>query len=212
MPERRTIMDLLYAMRDLNVTDPAADRTSEETVRTALAQEIDKAAIARRPARLRHNRPRLLAGATIAVAASATVVTLLLGAAASPPPAFAVTTDPNGATTITLNALSAVSALNAKLAATGLHVRVAPVVAGCNDPVQSVGSAAAPATLQAQPQVGANSMQLSPTAAPGSTAHDVTNVPTGHTLVLAASKSGLQVVGQIDQSTAPACVGLASGQ
>jgi len=205
-------MDLLYAMRDLDVADPAADSTSEETVRAALAQEIDKATIARRPAPARRNRPRLLASATIAVATSATAVTLLLGVAASPPPAFAVTTDPNGATTITLNALSAIGALNAKLAATGVHVRVAPVVAGCNDPVQSVGSDVPPATLQAQPEAGADSMQLSPTAAPGSSPHDVTNVPAGQTLVLAASKSGLQVVGQINQSTAPACVRLASGQ
>jgi hypothetical protein len=205
-------MDLLYAMRDLDVPDPAADSTSEETVRAALAHEIDKATIARRPGRARRNRPRLLAGATLAVAASATAVTLLLSAAASPPPAFAVTTDPNGATTITLNALSAVGALNAKLAATGVHVRVAPVMAGCNAPVQSVGSDQPPATLQAQPQAGADSIRLSPTAAPASSAPDVTDVPAGQTLVLAASKSGLQVVGQINQSTAPACVGLAAGR
>jgi hypothetical protein len=205
-------MDLLYAMRDLDVADPAADSTGEETVRAALAQEIDKAPIPRRPGRARRNRPRLLAGATVAVAASAAAVTLLLSAAASPPPAFAVTTDPNGATTITLNALSAVGALNAKLAATGVHVRVAPVVAGCDDPVQSVGSDQPPATLQAQPQAGAASVQLSPTSAPESSAPAVTNVPAGQTLVLAASKSGLQAVGQINQSTAPGCVGLAAGQ
>jgi hypothetical protein len=39
-------MDLLYAMRDLGVADPAADGTGEETVRAALAQEIDKATVA----------------------------------------------------------------------------------------------------------------------------------------------------------------------
>ncbi len=205
-------MNLLYAMRDLDVADPAADRLGEETVRAALAQEIDQATSARPPARARRNRPRLLAGATIAVAASAAAVTLLVSAAASPPPAFAVATGPDGATTITLDALSAVGALNAKLAAAGLHVRVAPVVTGCHDPVQSVGSGGPPATLQARPLAGADSVQLSPTAAPGSSAHNVTNVPTGQTLVLAASKSGLQVVGQIEQSTAPACVGLAAGQ
>jgi hypothetical protein len=204
-------MDLLYAMRDLDVADPAADSTSEETVRAALADEIGKATIAPRPGRGRRNRPRLLAGATLAVAASATAVTLLLSAAASPPPAFAVTTDPNGATTITLNALSAVGALNAKLAATGVHVRVAPVMAGCNAPVQSVGSDQPPATLQAQPQAGVDSVRLSPTTTPAPSAPEVTDVPAGQTLVLAASESGLQVVGQINQSTPPACVGLAAG-
>jgi hypothetical protein len=85
-------------------------------------------------------------------------------------------------------------------------------VAGCNDPVQSVGSGAPAATLQAQPQAGDDSIQLSPTASPQSSAPDVTNIPSGQTLVLAASRSGLQVVGQINQSTAPACVGPASGQ
>ena len=38
--------------------------------------------------RARRTGPRLLAGATVAVAASATAVTLLVSAAASPPPAF----------------------------------------------------------------------------------------------------------------------------
>jgi hypothetical protein len=38
MPERRTTMDLLYAMRDLGVVDLAADSTGEETARAALAK------------------------------------------------------------------------------------------------------------------------------------------------------------------------------
>jgi hypothetical protein len=156
-------------------------------------------------------RPRVLAGASAGIAAISATLALTV-AGVSSPPAFAVTTDPDGTTTITLNALSAVGALNAKLAATGVHVRVAPVVPGCNDPVQIAGSDAPPATLQAQPEAGGDSMQLSPTPDPGSSAHNLTNVPAGQTLVLAASKSGLQVVGQINQSAAPACVGLASGQ
>ncbi len=154
--------------------------------------------------------PRVLLGTSAAVAALAATLALIF-AGVSSPPAFAVTTNPDGTTTITLNALSAVSALNAKLAATDVHVRVAAVVPGCNDPVQIAGSDAPPATLQAQPQARGDSMQLSATADPGPGAHDLTNVPVGQTLVLAASKSGLQVVGQIKQSTAPACVGLASG-
>ena len=156
-------------------------------------------------------RPRVLAGAGAGIAALCATLALIF-AGVSSPPAFAVTTGPDGTTTITLNALSAVGALNAKLAATGVHVRVAPVAPGCHDPVQIAGSDAPPATLQAQSQAGGDSMQLSPTAAPGPGAHDLTNVPAGQTLVLAASKSGLQVVGQINQSTAPVCVGLASGQ
>ncbi|MFZ0090930.1 MAG: hypothetical protein WAL63_15575 [Solirubrobacteraceae bacterium] len=164
----------------------------------------------RLPARFLRGRSRVLAGASAGIAALSATLALVF-AGVSSPPAFAVTTDPDGTTTITLNALSAVGALNAKLAATGVHVRVAPVVPGCNAPVHTTGSDAPPATLQAQPQARGDSMQLSPTADPGSGAHRLTNVPAGRTLVLAASKSGLQVVAQINQSTAPACVGLASG-
>ena len=81
---------------------------------------------------------------------------------------------------------------------------------GCNAPVQLAGSNAPPATLQAKPGAGANSVQLSATADPGAGAGGLTSVPAGQTLVLAASTSGLQSVGQINQSTAPACV--AQGQ
>jgi hypothetical protein len=164
----------------------------------------------RLPASLFGGRPRVLAGACAGVAALAGTLTLIF-AGASSPRAFAVTTNPGGTTTITLNTLTAVSALNTELATADVHVRVAPVRAGCNDPVQIAGSDAPPATLQAQPQAGANSIQLSSTANPGPSAPNLTNVPAGQTLVLAASNSGLQVVGQINQSTAPACVGLASG-
>jgi hypothetical protein len=156
-------------------------------------------------------RTRVLAGAGAGIAAASATLALILAGATSPP-AYAVTTSPDGTTTITLNALSAVSALNAKLAATGVHVRVAPVLSGCDAPVQIAGSDAPPATLLAQSQGGANEIQLSSTAAPGPGAPGLTDVPAGQTLVLGASQSGLQVVGQIDQSTAPACVGLSSGQ
>jgi hypothetical protein len=156
-------------------------------------------------------RPRVLAGASAGIAAL-TAVLVLIVAGASSPAAFAVTTRADGTVTITLNALSAVDSLNAKLAAAGLHVRVARVVPGCDAPVQIAGSDAPPATLQAEPQAGGDRMQFSPAAAPGPGAQGLTKVPAGQTLVLAASESGLQVVGQITQSTAPVCVGLASDQ
>jgi hypothetical protein len=164
-----------------------------------------------RPARRRlatsflGGRPRVLAGAGAGVGGLAAVLALTF-AGASSPPAFAVTTGAGGTITITLNALSAVDSLNAKLAAAGVHVRVAEVVPGCNAPVQLAGSNAPPATLQAKPGAGVNSVQLSATADPGAGAGGLTNVPAGQTLVLAASRSGLQSVGQINQSTAPACV------
>jgi hypothetical protein len=159
----------------------------------------------RRPTGLLAGRPRMLAGASAGIATATAAVVLAL-AGASSPPAFAVTTAANGTVTITLNALSAVDALNAKLAAAGVHVRVAEVKLGCNAPVQLAGSSAPPTTLQATPGAGASNIQLAATAAPGASAQGLTNVPAGQTLVLAAFQSGLQTVGQITQTTAPACV------
>ncbi len=187
------------------------DHSVLATMRAQIAATSMPPAPRRLPASFLGERPRVLAGAGAGIAALSVGLALTF-AGVSSPRAFAVTTAPDGTMTISLNALSAVDALNAQLAATGVHVRVAAVTPGCDDPVQITGSAAPPATLLAQPQAGANSIELSPTGDPGPGAHELTNVPAGQTLVLAASKSGLQIVGEIDQSTAPACVGIASGQ
>ncbi|MFZ0043792.1 MAG: hypothetical protein WAK93_20955 [Solirubrobacteraceae bacterium] len=114
-------MDLVYALRDLGVADPATDSSGEETVRAALAQEIDKATAARRPGRARRTRPRLLAGATSAVVASATAVVLLLSATASPPPAFAVTRHHDGSVSVKINRRTSIADVNRKLAAMGIE-------------------------------------------------------------------------------------------
>jgi hypothetical protein len=60
----------------------------------------------RLPSSLLGGRPRVLAGASAGIAAIAPTPALIF-AGVSSPPAFAVTTDPDGTTTITLNALSA---------------------------------------------------------------------------------------------------------
>ena len=114
-------MDLLYAMRDLGVADPAADNTGEETVRAALVRQIDQATVARRPSRARRTRPRLLAGASLAGAASATAVTLLVSATASTPPAFAVTRHHDGAVSLKVNRTTSLADVNRKLAAMGIE-------------------------------------------------------------------------------------------
>lgn len=116
-------MDLLYAMRDLGVADPAADSVGEETVRAALAQEIGKATAARRPGRARRTRPRLLAGASLAVASSAAAVALLVSATATPP-AFAVTRLHDGSVSVKINRRSGIAGANRKLAAMGIHERL----------------------------------------------------------------------------------------
>jgi hypothetical protein len=114
-------MDHLYALRDLGVADPAADSAGEETVRAALAQEIENATVTRRPVRGRRTRPRLLAGATLALAAVTTAVMLLVGAAASPPPAFAVTRHHDGSVSLKINRATSIVAVNRKLAAMGIE-------------------------------------------------------------------------------------------
>jgi hypothetical protein len=113
-------MELLYAIRDLGVVDPAADTTGAETVRAALDREIDHATVAGRPGRARRTRSRLLAGASVAVAASAAAVTLLVSAAASPPPAFAVTRH-DGSVSVKINRRTSLAEVNRKLAAMGIE-------------------------------------------------------------------------------------------
>jgi hypothetical protein len=120
------------------------------TMREQIAATPMRPAPRRLSSRSLGGRPRVLVGAGAAIAALSATWALIL-AGVSSPPAFAVTTDPDGTTTITLNALSAVAALNAKLAAAGVHVRVAPVTPGCNAAVQIAGSDAPPTTLRAQP-------------------------------------------------------------
>ena len=135
-------MDLLYAMRDLGVADPAADSTGEETVRAALAREIDRASSTRRLGRGRRRRPRLLAGASLAVASSATAVALLLSATASPPPAFAVTRHHDGSVSVKINRRSGIAGANRKLAAMGIHERLYAVptrLSGVSHPVVPAG-------------------------------------------------------------------------
>ena len=114
-------MDLLYAMRDLGVADAATDSRGEESVRAALAHEIDRATVARRPGGARRRRPRLLAGASFAVAGTATAVTLLLSAAASPPPAFAVTRLHDGSVSVKINRRTSIADVNRKLATMGIE-------------------------------------------------------------------------------------------
>jgi hypothetical protein len=174
-------------------------------MREQIAATAMPAAHRRLPTRALTTRPRVLAGASMSVGILSTAAVLAF-AGASSPPAFAVTTAADGTVTITLNSLSAVDDLNAKLAAAGVHIRVAEVQPGCNAPVQLAGSSAPPATLQATPGAGASIIQLSSAADPGPTASGLTNVPDGQTLVLAASPSGLQAVGQINQTTPPVCV------
>src|ERR1700748_3119020 len=72
----------------------------------------------------RATRPQLLAGTTVGVAAIATAAALLLGASTSPP-AFAVTRNPAGRVTVSLEQPSGIAAANRKLAAMGVRAQIA---------------------------------------------------------------------------------------
>jgi hypothetical protein len=68
-------------------------------------------------------RPRLLAGSTVGLAATATAAALLLGASTSSP-AFAVTRNPDGTVTVNLMKLSGIAGANERLAAMGVRAQI----------------------------------------------------------------------------------------
>jgi hypothetical protein len=155
-------------------------------------------------------RRRILAGgASAAVAATAAV--LAFGAATTAPPAFAITDNQDGSVTITLNELTGVSALNAKLASMGIAVRAVPVVSGCTSTAQVVGpdgsiepaSTLAATQLPNNPRTGSQMALKAITIDPPHTS--------GQTEILAASADGIALLGQVVQGQVPSCVAPSAG-
>jgi hypothetical protein len=103
------------------------------------------------PTRRRWTRPRLLAGATGAVAASAAAVTLLLGASTSPP-AYAITTNDDGSVLVQINKHSDLPQANAKLTDMGIHEQVTIYMA--------TGPAAVGGPVKCAPAPGATGPRL----------------------------------------------------
>ncbi len=151
-------------------------------------------------------RQRILAGGATAVVGVAAAAVVAFGAATSAPPAFAVTNNPDDSVTITLNEITGVSGLNAKLASMGVAVRAVPVVSGCNAAAQVVGPDGSPqpaATLAAgrlpnNPRTGSQSTLDTITVSPPQTP--------GQTRVLAASTTGVDLLAQSVQGQVPRCV------
>lgn len=150
--------------------------------------------------------PRMLAGGTTAAVAAGTAAVLAIGAATTAPPAFAVANNQDGSVTITLNDLTGVSGLNAKLASMGVAIRAVPVVSGCNAPAQVVGpdgglqpaSTLAVSQLPTDPRTGGSFNLRAITVAPPHTP--------GQTEIVAASTSGIDLLGQTVQGQVPSCV------
>jgi hypothetical protein len=130
----------------------------------------------------------------------------VLSAASSAPPAFAVTGNQDGSVTITLNEITGVSDLNAKLASMGVAVRAVPVVAGCDAPVQVVG---ADGSLQPASTLAVTRLPDNPGTGGTSTLRSITLDPpgtSGQTRILAASSTGIDLLGRTVQGQAPSCV------
>jgi hypothetical protein len=116
--------------------DPDLERLGE-ALRASTAVDLAREERAARPSgagrggqadvvvatRARRTRPRLLAGATGAVAVSATAVTLLLSASASPP-AYAITRAGDGSVLVQLNQLESLPDANRKLTAMGIDEQI----------------------------------------------------------------------------------------
>ena len=79
----------------------------------------------------RTNRPAILTGTALAGAGLTAAAVLAFAATTSAPPAFAVTNNGDGTVTVTLNDVSAITSLNAELAADGIDAKAVPLTAEC---------------------------------------------------------------------------------
>lgn len=151
-------------------------------------------------------RPRMLAGAATGAVAVTTAAVLAISAATTAPPAFAATSNPNGTVSITLNDITGVSGLNAKLASMGVAIRAVPVVSGCTATAQVVGADGSP---QPAATLATSRLPNNPRTGSPATLNTITvDPPTtpGRTEILAASTSGVDLLGQTVQGQAPSCV------
>ncbi len=151
-------------------------------------------------------RPRILAGGAAAAVAVTTVAILALSAATTTPPAFAVTNNQDGSVTITLNEITGVSGLNAELASMGIAIRAVPVVSGCTATAQVVGGDGG---LQPASTLAVTQLPNSPRTGSPATLRAITLAPPhtlGQTRIVAASTTGIDLLGQTVQGQIPSCV------
>lgn len=142
------------------------DRLWSELVREH-GHQIQPPTVGARPAR---RRPALITASALATVALATAL-LALTAGTSAPPAYAVTTNPDGTVTVTLNDISALTGLNAELARDGLRARAVPLTASC--PTRAFPNAM---------PAGTNPSTYTITIVPA-------DIPTGYTAIVAVSKN-----------------------
>jgi F0F1-type ATP synthase membrane subunit c/vacuolar-type H+-ATPase subunit K len=154
------------------------DRLWQELMREHRAQleAIDRPAAERR----RRALPRLVAGTTVGLAGLGTAIALAIGAASSTP-AFAVTKNPDGTVSVTINKLAGVAGANEKLAQIGVRAVAVPVEAGCAGAAPPVAARALAMKMRAV-AAEAGTVRINPRA-----------IPAGKRLVLAAAAAPAQV-------------------
>lgn len=174
----------------------------QESVFAAMGRQIAVTPLPdRRPATLRQRlarHPRVTVGAAGALAVAVAAVIFATGALTSAPPAFAVTVS-GDSVTITLRQFSALSSLNARLAAEDIPVRAVRVVAGCTATARLVGAnGPVSRTLHAGHVSGPGTLHISLTHRP----------PPGDTLVVGASGDHSLLFPQEIQGPVPRCIGV----
>lgn len=87
--------------------------------------------------RRRFGRVKILAGSSVALAVFGGAMVFLLAGATSPP-AYAVTPNPDGSVTVTINQIAGISAANTQLTSLGIHAVVVPMTASCQSTVDVV--------------------------------------------------------------------------
>ncbi len=102
--------------------------TFEDNLWRELAREHDaEHALPGRASTSGPARRRRLAGASLGLAAVATAAALVLSAGTAAP-AFAVTSNPNGTVTVTIDEIAGIAGANAQLTALGVRARAVPIV------------------------------------------------------------------------------------
>ena len=161
-----------------------------------------------RPAGRRGNgRPLWIGGGAVAVAAAIAIGITLVGGGSAP--AYAVTQNPDGTVTLTLNELSGIDGANQRLHQLGLPVVVVPATADCAAP------SARPLDLdQSNPYMMQHVLPNMPFHSNGVT-FDVRDIPAGATLMVSGGSqavsppgngTGIWMTEGLIQGSAPSCV------
>jgi hypothetical protein len=142
-------------------------------------------------------RPGRLAATLVALAATAAVVAVLSTTGTTPSAAYAVTQNPDGTITVTIDELTGVTGANSQLARLAVNVRVVTVKAGCPAPTGIVPTPPSLAARIAHAQ--GQGLAIRPDL-----------VPAGETLLLTARQDGpaVDLSYSLYRGAVPGCIGI----